>query len=109
MWKIEGDKITLTKGDSFYCKVDMQTESGDAYEPQEGDVIRFGLKLTTSDTEPLIEKIIPNDTQILHLEPEDTKNLKVQSYCYDCEIQYENGDVETFINNEEFVLAPEVI
>ena len=78
MYKIEGNKITLTKGDSFY-------------------------------EEPLIEKIIPNDTQILHLDPDDTKNLKVQTYRYDCEITYENGDVDTFINDEEFVLAPEVI
>lgn len=109
MYKIEGNKITLTKGDSFYCEVGMNTETGEAYTPQEGDVIRFGLKLTANDEEPLIEKIIPNDTQILHLDPDDTKDLKVQTYRYDCEITYENGDVDTFINDEEFVLAPEVI
>ena len=109
MYKIEGNKITLTKGDSFYCEVGMTTETGEAYTPQEGDVIRFGLKLTANDEEPLIEKIIPNDTKILHLDPDDTKNLKVQKYVYDVEIAFENGDVDTFINNEEFTLDPEVI
>ena len=87
----------------------MTTETGEAYTPQTNDVIRFGLKLTTGDAEPLIEKIIPNDTQVLHLEPEDTQNLKVQTYRYDVEITFENGDVDTFINDEEFTLAPEVI
>ena len=108
MYKIEDNKITLTIGDSFYTNVGM-VKDGEEYTPEEGDVIRFGLKLAPSDTEPLIEKIIPNETLMLHLEPSDTKELKPGMYCYDIEITFKDGDVDTFINNEEFVLVPEVI
>lgn len=108
MYKIEDNKITLTRGDSFYTTVTMEKDN-EEYTPEEGDVIRFGLKLSPSDSEPLIEKVIPNETLKLHLAPEDTKELKPGLYCYDIEITFGDGDVDTFINNEEFVLAPEVI
>lgn len=110
MYKINGNSITLTRGDSFYTTVTMKNkETGESYTPQEGDVIRFGLKQNIKDTSCLIEKTIPNDTLMLHLEPGDTANLPFGKYVYDMELTFANGDVDTFINNESFVLAPEVI
>ena len=116
-YSISGYKIQLTRGDSLYCTVGM-TREGAPYTPQEGDVVRFALKrdkLTTngsyvdySDEEPLILKTIPNDTLVLHLEPEDTKDLKFGTYVYDIEITFANGDVDTFIQAAPFIIDKEV-
>lgn len=52
--------------------------------------------------------MIPTSTMILHLDPEDTKDLGFGEYVYDVELTFANGDVDTFINNAKFILAPEV-
>ena len=116
MYEITNNKIKLTRGDTMYAEVGMKDENGDPYTPQVGDSIRFVLKHATlekdrseyTDPNPLIEKAIPIDTCILHLEPEDTKPLGFGNYVYDCEITLANGDVDTFINNMPFTLVPEV-
>ena len=108
MYKIQGTTITLTRGDSFYCHLDLK-QNGRAYTPDDGDVIRFALKKDYFDTNVLISQTIPNDTLILCLLPADTKTLAFGTYVYDIEITFENGDVDTFINEGKFVIAPEVI
>ena len=72
MYKIQGTTITLTRGDSFYCHLDLK-RNGQAYTPDDGDVIRFALKKDYFDTNALISQTIPNDTLILCLLPADTK------------------------------------
>jgi len=108
MFKINGTTITLTKGDSFYCQIALK-KNGTAYTPQEGDEIRFAMKQSVYDTTPAISKVIPNDTLILHLAPSDTKQLAVGKYVYDIEITFADTDVDTFINQAEFNLVPEVL
>lgn len=110
MYEIIGNKIILTRGDSFYTEVGMKKkDTGEEYIPQEGDVIRFGLKKNAEHTDCIIKKTIPNDTRILHLEPNDTKNLPFGKYVYDIEITFANNDVDTFINNADFIIGTEVI
>ena len=110
MYKVDGNSIKLTRGDSFYTLVTMKRkDTGEEYIPQEGDVIRFGLKKSAEQTTCLIEKIIPNDTLILYLEPNDTKSFSFGKYVYDIEITFANGDVDTFINNADFNIVTEVI
>ena len=101
-------RITLTRGDTLKTKVGMTYKTGDVYTPSEGDSLRFALKKNYKDEEPLILKTIPIDTCILHLEPNDTKDMKFGSYVYDIEITFANGDVDTFIDKKEFVLTEEV-
>ena len=109
MYEINGTSIELTRGDSFYCTVGMKNkDDGTDYEPQEGDVVRFALKKKYTDEDPLILKQIPIDTMVLHLEPEDTKELAFGTYCYDVELTKANGDVDTFIAEAEFELTKEV-
>ena len=115
MYKIVDNAITLTRGDSLYLQIGI-TRNKEKYTPQQGDVIHFYLKRNLMnpqrtafrDVEPLITKVIPNNTMILHLEPNDTKNLDFGKYVYDCEIIFSNGDVDTFINNQPFTIAEEV-
>lgn len=107
MYTIKGTKITLTKGDSFYCQVAL-TKDGNEYVPQEGDSLRFVMKKHYSDTEAVIEKSIPTATLVLYLSPEDTKSLSTGVYQYDMEITMSDGDIDTFINRAAFEIVPEV-
>lgn len=103
------NKITLTRGDSLYLEVGMiQKVSRAPYEPEEGDSVRFALKKTYEDAEPILNVTIPTETMILHLEPSDTKELEFGNYVYDIELTKENGDVDTFIDRAKFILTEEV-
>lgn len=119
MFKVEGTTITLTRGDTFNATITMKLASNNqTYTPQTGDVIKFYMRRDAMDLQrtrwmpyvsvPIITKTIPNDTLILHLDPDDTKSLPFGDYAYDIEITFANGDVDTFINMADFILAPEV-
>ena len=115
MFYVEGTKIYLTRGDTFYATVTMRRENQE-YTPQAGDSLRFVLKRADmvsnqsayKDTRPLIDIPIPTETCVLKIDSEETKPLKFGNYVYDIELTYANGDVDTFINNAEFELIPEV-
>lgn len=114
-YAINGTTIDLTRGDSFWGLVEMY-EGDEIYVPDDRDVIRFVLKRNVMDAlkkkylnaTPLIEKIIPNNTLLLYLHPNDTKGLSFGEYVYDIEITFKDGNVDTFINNAIFNLVPEV-
>ena len=115
MYKIDGTKITLTRGDSFYAELELKRGS-DTYTPATGDKIRFAMKrkylnddqTDFLDVRPLVLKSVPTDTMILKLDPEDTKSLGFGEYVYDLQIEFANGDVDTFIASAPFILAKEV-
>ena len=109
MYKIEGTTIYLTRGDSFYAEVEMIDKvTGEEYVPEEGDRVRFALKRRCEDKTALLIKEIPIETQMLHLEPQDTKSLSFGEYVYDIELTTASGDVDTFIWEAKFVLGKEV-
>ena len=108
MYKVEDNKITLTRGDSFYANVSIKNPDKSTYIPQEGDSVRFALKKRYTDPEPLIVKNIPTDSLLLVLVPDDTKELPFGKYVYDIELTKANGDVDTFIYEETFEIAKEV-
>ena len=113
----DNNEITLTRGDTFKCTITLQEqEGGEEYKPVEGDTLRFALKSekmnakrsSYKDEEPLVRKEIPNDTLLLQLNPEDTKDLPFGNYVYDIEITFADGTVDTFITATKFILTPEV-
>lgn len=99
-------KISLVRGDTLRVQVEIFADN-EPYIPVNGDSIRFAMKQYYASSKVLIEKIIPNDTLILKLDPSDTKRLSFGKYVYDIEITFSNGDVDTFISGE-FELTPEV-
>lgn len=114
MYSIDGDHITLTRGDTLLVAVEILRDE-EPYTPQTGDSVRFALKQALNargtefrEREPLILKDIPIDTMILRLNPEDTKPLGFGQYKYDIEITFANGIVDTFIADSPFDLTPEV-
>lgn len=110
MVSIKDNVITLTRGDTLETTVSVSLQSGEPYVPAEGDRIRFALKGTYRDPEPIITKAIPNDTMILRLEAEDTKQLTARRtpYVYDVELTTPDGTVDTFIANGSFYVLEEV-
>lgn len=105
MIKITGRTIRITKGDTLEVPVNIMTKEGLVYIPAEGDVIRFAMKKTYDDAEPLILKTIPNDTLILRLESAETKNLEVSKvpYVYDIELTTITGTVDTFLSGSLYL------
>lgn len=110
MVKIEDNTITITRGDTLEAAVTIKLEDGTDYVPAEGDVIRFALKSAYSDDTPKFIKTIPNDTMILRLEAEETKQLKARTrpYVYDMELTTPGGTVYTFIAQGKFYVTEEV-
>lgn len=108
MFKIEGTYITLTRGDTLECKVNIYDADGNEYTPSGNDVVRFALKKTAYDRQPAIYKVIPNDTMVLTIEPEDTQDLDFGTYVYDIQITLADGTVDTFIADARFNIGVEV-
>lgn len=106
---ISGTTIRMTRGDTLRVTLQLKDDDGNEYVPQEGDSIRFAMKRTYEDEEPLLLKSIPIDSLEFVLNPEDTKSLpQPSSYVYDMEITYANGDVDTFITKAKLMLTEEV-
>lgn len=102
--------ISMTRGDTF-AKILSLKKDGEVYEPQDGDVIRFNMSKGykgNHDYILLIQKVIPNDTLLWKLEPNDTSDIPYGRYNYDLEITYADGTVETFLNDRKFSLTKEV-
>lgn len=99
MVKINGTKISMTRGDTMQAQVEIFDTSGEPYVVQEGDRIRFAMKSRSKGScgQILLYKEIPNSTLVLTLQPEDTENLPHGEYGYDIEITMATGIVDTFI------------
>lgn len=114
MYRVDGNKITMTRGDTLIIQVGI-SQGDEPYTPQAGDSVRFAVKSRLNnkgtafkEAEPLINKEIPTDTMLLTLDPEDTKQLPFGEYAYDIEITFDNGVVDTFITNSPLIIEPEV-
>ena len=117
MVEINGTRIRMTRGDTLRVVLSLtvveEVSEGEKieypYVPEEGDRIRFAMKKTYDDSEPILVKDISPDTLLLTLNPEDTKDLDMRGrYVYDIELTHANGDVDTFINKAKLVLTEEV-
>ena len=108
MKKVSNNKITLTRGDTCRIKLSLKDSSGEDFVPGDGDVIRFAAKRHYSDPEPVIYIIVPNDTLILEIKPEDTKNLDFGTYVYGMQITFKDGTIDTFVSKSMLRIEEEV-
>jgi len=102
MHKITGSDITLTRGDSLILNLQL-TKNGEPFTPEIGSSIRFAMKrrYTDPDEDVILVKIIPIDTLLLEIEPEDTKNLDMnRTYVYDIQLTDPSGRVDTFLSGK---------
>lgn len=105
-YSVDGTKITMTRGDTVRIQVAIDID-GEEYAPEVGDVVRFAAKKAWTDEEPCILITIPNDTLILTIEPNDTKQLEFGAYNYDLQITFANGDVATFVTKAKLKIEEE--
>jgi len=109
LYKVNGTTITMTRGDSLVVLLDLENADGTAYEPVDGDYIRFAVKKTFDDSvPPILVKEIPTDTMKLILDPADTKQLTYGRYRYDIQITTADGFVDTFIDRAVLAITEEV-
>lgn len=109
MLKISGTKIFLTRGDSAYITLTINTKDG-VYELQDGDTVKCQVRTEPNDGQLLFEGQIDivRDEIVWHIRPEDTKDLEVDKYYWDAQLELPNGDIFTFIPSSIFKLTDEV-
>lgn len=107
-YSVSGTTITLTRGDSFIADISITDQDDNPYIPVEGDSIRFAMKSSYKDAEPLLVKNVPIDTMKLVIDPEDTKSLAFGRYVYDIELTKDSGEVDTFVTKATFKITEEV-
>lgn len=87
MQQVMNNRILMTAGDTFRAQVEIRYPDGQAYVPEEGDRLRFAMKL----------------------DPDQTKGLVPgKTYLYDIELTHANGDIDTVISNGKMKVLPEV-
>lgn len=105
MFRIDDSNvITLTRGDTCAFDVEIKTDTGATYTPQEGDVITFTVKKDTKTADIIIQKTGSN----IVINPADTRSLKYGSYLYDVTLTTISEAVYTIITPTEFIIAEEV-
>ena len=100
MLTIENGNITLTRGDTLVLTVGMK-KNGQTYVMQEGDSVRFAVSIGHKGDAgyKLIYAVnVPSDTLTVNLSSEETEKLTKKAYCYDFEMNYADGTVDTFIS-----------
>lgn len=109
MQQVMNNRILMTAGDTFRAQVEIRYPDGQAYVPEEGDRLRFAMKLDSTSDDVLIKKEIPIYTMALQLDPDQTKGLVPgKTYLYDIELTHANGDIDTVISNGKMKVLPEV-
>ena len=122
MFKIDGSKITLTRGDDAVIELSVFTPDNKPYQVQEGEKARFTVRkrpLYNNSTPPLIEKDFAFETYDngegsesktsfeIKLNSIDTKFMEQGVYLYDVQFCDLQGNLSTLCNGK-FVLTYEV-
>lgn len=98
----EKNRIKITRGDTAFITISV-----DGYEMAENDKLTFSVKYDAEDTEYLFTKQADEDN-VIHIEPQDTKNAYFDKYIYDIQLTTTNGDVFTIIEPTTFNITKEV-
>lgn len=100
--------IYITRGDSACFELELtNTTTEEPYVLEPGDEIIFSLKHFISDRKCLIQKNIADDLHLI-LNSSDTSGLDYGNYFYDIQLIKPGGFTETFIENKNFFITPEV-
>ena len=106
MFKINGNEISITRGDSASFSVTLKHEDESAYSLDPEATITFTVKKDTSQPKSLIKKTNTGDTSFT-LAPEDTSSLKYGEYVYDIQLNV-GEEVLTVVEPTLFTVTEEV-
>lgn len=108
MFKIEkNNKMTLTRGDSAFFDVSIETDSGEEYQVGQGDQLVMTVKASTMQACPDMELKLTGSASF-EIEPEDTRKMRYGHYMYDIQLTTGSGDVFTIVGPAPFHLCEEV-
>lgn len=112
------NELTVIRGDTLETEpiiIYFDEIGGEEYILNDTDELKFSCKKKLNDIEPLITKIIPNETKVLRLESQDTKKFDNPSnpnqlikYYYDIQLTRVDGTVNTIIQASPLYIKPEV-
>ena len=106
MLRIDNTNITLTRGDTLALEVGMK-KNGQTYVMQEGDKVRFAVSIGHKGEAgyKLIKTADMDAENYVRISSEDTEKLTKPIYCYDVEMTYADGTVDTFISGNLFMVG----
>jgi len=111
MLSVNGDVITLTRGDSAALTVEIFTEdeSGNRTlrETDPGDTLRLSVKRHPEDPVFVFQKTVVGESTVT-VDPIDTKYLPPMRYFYDVELCTPSGDVYTVVGPAPLILEEDV-
>lgn len=112
MLKIEREgahpnRITLTRGDTAVLKLVIRDPCKKIYALHGRDKALLTVKSSPDDSIKIIE-VIADKMQQFTLYPEDTKSLSCGKYCYDIQVVFEDGSINTVIPLADFIIAKEM-
>lgn len=103
MLKINGNDITLTRGDTLTLTLALTNADGSEYEPQEGETIRFAVStgyLGQSFYEMHYSVDVPTDTMQFTMPASETAKLDYKEYNFDVEITRADMAIDTVISGK---------
>ena len=113
-------QIQINRGDSIDMTITAKDTSGEDYEFQVNDVIKFKVSEAKNESNVIIEKTITIETETtevpIYISANETKLgdyiNKPITYWYEVSLEKNNGDVLTIIGYDnkgpkEFILNPE--
>ena len=103
------EDIYLTRGDSAYLDFPLTDKDGNPIVLGDGDHLRCQVRKEPNGGEVLFEGIIEEgETYTWHIVPSDTKDAPLDTYVWDAQVEYSNGDIFTFVNVSNFTILKEV-
>ena len=112
MFTIEGQTITLTRGDTAAIQpIPTVTATGEPYEFNDGDKVYFRIR-QLPEVGAVFEKEchidLVENTCTVTLDPEDTIGLSMTEYRYEFELVDTDGGHYTFIANQKLIIGKEL-
>lgn len=101
------NEISITRGDSGEITVILSKETGEAYEMAVGDKIELTVRESVGAEDTEISKAVTG-SNIITLEPSDTKTLPYGKYVYDIQLTTADGKIYTVIPPTGFWVCEEV-
>lgn len=106
MFKIENNKMSITRGDDAEFTVTLENPDGTPYSMEQGDVLTFTVKTSTTTPKILLQKT--SDDGEFKITHGDTSSMQYGDYRYDVQFTKNSGDVDTVIVPSAFVILEEV-
>lgn len=114
MIALKEQPIRMIRGSTRKFNIFLNDSAGEPYELQTDEVIRFGIKIKSSDTDYIIKKELTaddlnteNGAYTLGFTPDDTLHLNFGEYFYDVGVQ-RGTDYYTIIPYSSFVIAQNI-